>query len=267
MCVVFMLANSIFLLSGNGDDKSPAPETKMECDQKIVQSFPYCEACKKPLRGFKCPVCNKQKCEWCKKEQASIGELFNSQKNYTHSAEESKKNQDNATAKQKLITEHKTISYEITELKDFKCPCCGNALKNLEETDLVLNGKCKLCESNRIKQKEHCIKWVYGCPDGHKEILLPGDYGNACPELIDDGKGKKKECKKPLDKVEVNIETVIYKYVCPVCKGTSNKPGQCPICKKDYTKLKVCPTSGTFPHVNAKEWEKEQKAKRAEAKK
>jgi hypothetical protein len=166
-------------------------------------------------------------------------------------------------AEQKVLIEHQVALYEISQLKNFKCPCCDASLKSLEEVDLVVKNKCIFCKSDKIQKEDYCVKWVYGCPDGHKGFLAPG----SCPELIDDVAGKKKECKKPLEKVEVSFEAIIYKYVCPECKETSDKPGKCSKCNKDLAKIKTCAKSGVFPHINEKEWEKEQKAKREEAKK
>ena len=255
--LLFVLVVSLFLFG-----QSPAQETKTECDVKTVKSFYHCEACGKLLRGFKCSVCSKEQCKFCKDEMMKINSMA-ARPGYRDTPE-------NKLARQKeqtILTDHQSKCYEITELKDFKCPCCEAPLKSLEEVDLTLNNKCRFCQSNNIKQKEYCIKWIYGCPDGHKGVLLPELYNNKCPELVDDGKGKKKECKKPLEKVEISIEEVIFKYVCPECKAVYDKAGKCEKCDKNLTKIKTCAKSEIFPHINGKEFEKEEKARRDDAKK
>ncbi|MFH1228079.1 MAG: aspartyl protease family protein [Planctomycetota bacterium] len=247
--LAFILASSLLLLAKEGE-KASAQGTKIECDVKDVQNFYHCDACGKLLRGFKCPVCKDGKCDWCKQAMAKIASLTQSVATKTQQPSQAQK--DALRNAQKEFNEHKGKCCEINELKDFKCPCCGAPLKSLEETDLVVKSKCQFCQSDKIKQKEYCVKWIYDCPD-HKGILLSTKYNNTCPELVDDGKGKKKECKKPLELVAVSIEEVIDKYICPECGETSDKPGKCSKCNKDLTKIKTCEKPGASPTIDRAE--------------
>jgi len=278
--LVSVFVSSIFLLEQNANKllgqgpgpmlappiPAPAEGTNTECDLKDVQYFSYCDNEAKLIWGLKCSTCEKGKCKWY------VDQLVEGNRIRTDPgiSVEDKNNHEQSLAKALANHTAKECYYEINKLikSNFKCSCCGSPLKDFVETDLVnKKNQCIFCGSDKISKKEYCVKWVYGCPDGHKGILVPGQYQNQCPELIKDANGKMTPCRKPLEKIEISIAEVTYKYVCPSCKKAFDKSGQCPTCKKTLTKTKTCAKSGQLPHINEKEWEKEQKTKRDELKK
>lgn len=242
--VIMMLVLTGICLFGKEPDvpeDKPSPDTTyLECDLKSIQKFYHCGEENKLLRGLICPICIGGKCEWQKKTTTAGGP--------GHSPKDNKEY-------------HAIDSLPV----DFKCPCCNNPLKNLKEVDLLIGQQCRYCGLAKISQKEYCVKWAYGCSDDHQGILIPGNYLGKCPEVMEDtDKNKTKRCNKPLDKVELSVAEVIYKYICPSCKKEFDaKTKQCDDCKKDLVKKKTCTKSGTFPHLDERQRKKQQEAKRS----
>jgi hypothetical protein len=259
--ILFLCAFSL-VLSGIAEEKKEEANSNTSCDLKNIKRFYYCDQCSKILRGFKCLVCSKGKCTWYINKSR---ELAPSLQPPPPDQQDTPQQAEGRRRASKTLVDHLNTGYDIGRLQSLKCPCCEAQIKNMEEIDLLAGKKCQFCGADKPKQKEYCVKEVYGCADGHKGILLPKDYNNACPEVIDDANGKKKICKKPLEKIDVSFEEVIFKYICPSCQATSEKAEKCATCDKNFTKTKTCVKAGQFPHIDAKKWEKEQIAKRKEA--
>lgn len=195
------------------------------CDMRALKTFPYCESCKKFLTGYLCRDCKKK------------------------------------ALKEKQGTPEGKPDYLFYEEEVFfgQCPECKGKLKPFTLVDK--RGKCIEC-SEKPTKKSACVKTVYACPKHpDKEFLKAA----RCLGKITDKKGNPKKCSqrfiiKHTNKAEVNL-----KYTCSKCDfSTAHAPGtdpKCPGCGLVgtlYGKY-TCETSGEFPHVNAKEWEKEQK--------
>jgi hypothetical protein len=228
------------------------------CDLTNIQNFYFCEIeNNRSLKGFKCPICEKGKCKWYLEQSAEMKKT-------------DPKQPERVEYTQKLEIHVKSdCYYEINRFmsEGCVCSCCGAPLKDMVEVDFIKKDKCIFCKRDKIMAKEFCVKWVYGCPDGHKEILNPAKFKGVCPVLIKDAKGKLKPCDKHLDKVELSLSEISYNYTCPGCKQAYDNPGKCQACKKELAKIRICPKSGQFPHVNEKGWTKIQKDKWDEMKK
>lgn len=266
---VLILCTFNMLLLGKEDEKPDETKSGTKCDLKNVQNFYCCEMeNNRMLKGFKCPVCEKGKCKWYLKQSA---ELKMTAPPKTLEATPSKSQMDACVEGEQKLDDHvKTDCYfGINQFIDngCKCPCCGATPKDMIELDFINKNKCLFCNLAKLGKKEFCVKWIYGCPDGHKDILAPAEYKGLCPAVIKDAKGKMVVCKKKLDKLEVSIVEITYNYVCPACKQTLESPGKCQSCNKDLVKTRICPKSCQFPHVDEIEWEKQQKAKWEELKK
>jgi predicted esterase len=120
-----------------------------------------------------------------------------------------------------------------------KCPECPKT--NLTPAELLTENKCFFC-NGEVKKELICIKMVFSCTEHPDEISLKNT--STCPN-----------CKKPMKLKNSVYSRVITYFKCLKCNPNEElSEAKCPVCKKTLTKQKRCELSGSFPHVNEKDW-------------
>lgn len=221
------------LIANTNGDEEIGGQIKVPCDLTNRAKGLECESCNKMQNGFQCTKCvlSENDLQEEVKEGVSIINDTNDHKKYY------------------IAIDFNEDGFIIDE-----CPRCQG--RNFVKVDYLTPDKtCGKCNKKPTKEIEFCVKSEYYCPM-HVDFktLKPG----VCAQTISEGKDKTKKCGKQLNERKI-YAPIFYAYECPKCHQQDDNPDKCETCGQNKTKKAVCKNSGTFPHVNQAEWEKNAK--------
>ncbi|MDI6732709.1 MAG: hypothetical protein QME51_07905 [Planctomycetota bacterium] len=232
----------------------------ISCDLKNKEKGLRCESCDKMQNGFQCAKCVLSENDLQEGVRDGVS-IINAHKKYY------------------IVIDFNKDGFVIDE-----CPRCKG--RNFVKIDYLTSDKtCGECNKKPTREIEFCVKSEYYCPM-HTDFktLKPGvctqtisaAFGAAFGEPRPAGrehrpagreeKDKTKKCGKQLNERKI-YASISYAYECPKCHPQGDpvghqqddNSGKCDACGQNKAKKAVCKNSGTFPHVNQVEWEKNTK--------